>query len=450
MRIALEIGVGAAAALLMISFAVVVARGARERLLVSVAALVGAMAVAAAAGLAISLIRADGDWRIHTVGLVALTTFALGETGLVLLNRLRGRDMRLMGLVEQAFRHVDERIESHAQQRARELEHTLARERARSQHLLIDQERKLAEARQAAITAAEQTASDDLLRRIDTAQAELVARITGWSTDLTRAQDEHARRIEDHGRTQRTELSAQRTQLDEHEAALRELSTLHEHRVEEVKTEFAELLSELGKGLHHELEIDEQHFRREIAQLTERLKAVSQALREDAYREELDARTRLAADIGEAERRVVASFERSLERAADRVAETAERRFDEQIRESREETANRLTSELQRTRDAYARQIEDEIEGRMQEVATQTTQRLQRQLDQVVRQAESQTSSTEDRITFITQRLEAAMDTAAGRVAAFESELELELTTKLTEFERAVRHAEQSVGRETG
>ena len=70
--------------------------------------------------------------------------------------------------------------------------------------------------------------------------------------------------------------------------------------------------------------------------------------------------------------------------------------------------------------------------------------------NEVVRQAESQTSSTEDRITFITQRLEAAMDTAAGRVAAFESGLELELSTKLTEFERAVRHAEQSVGREAG
>ena len=450
MSTAAQIGVACAGLLVAASLGAILFRPVSERALLGVAVLLGAGAIASGVGLAVSLIRSDGDWRTFTVALVAISALALAQVGLVALNRLRARDMRVIGLVESSLGHIDERIDSHARQRAKELEHTLARERARSQHALVDQERELAKARMSAIAHVEQTASDDLMRRIGTAQDELTARIGDWSSDLARAQDEQARRIEDSDRTQRAALSSQREQLEEHETALREITKEQQSQIEELRSEFTELLSTLSESLHRELEIEEQHFRREIAQLSDRLKAVSHSLREDAYREELDARTRLAADIGEAERRVVTSFEKTLERAADRVAESAERRFDEQIRESREDTANRLSDELQRARDAYARQIEEEIEGRMHEVARQTTQRLQRQLDQVVRQAETQTSSAEDRITFITQRLEAAMDVAAGRVASFESELELELTTKLTEFERAVRHAEQSVGRETG
>ena len=458
MTAAAEIGVVCAAALVAASLvAIAIGRG-KERFLLAIAATLGAGALACLAGLAISLGRSDGNWRTFAVTFAAILALALAQVGLAALNRLRARDARLTATVEQGHTHIDERIESHARQRARELEHTLARERARSQHELVEQERELAEARSAAIANAEQTASDELLRRIASSQDALTARVSGWSADLTRAQAEQAQRIEDAERVQRATLTAQRAELDEHQRALHDLGREQQSHLEELKTEFSDSVSTLGETLHRELEVEEQHFRREIAQLSDRLKAVSHSLREDAYREELDARARLSADIGGAERRVVASFEKTLERAADRVAEEAERRFDAQIRESREETAGRLSAELERTRDAYGHQIEDEIEGRLHEVAKQTTQRLQRQLDQVVRQAETQTSSAEDRITFITQRLETAIDTAAGRVAAFEAELELELTTKLAEFERAVRHAEQravrhaeqSVGRETG
>ncbi len=59
---------------------------------------------------------------------------------------------------------VDERIESHAKQRAKELKHTLARERASSQHALIEQERELAEARGAYERAAG-LATDEAVRR---------------------------------------------------------------------------------------------------------------------------------------------------------------------------------------------------------------------------------------------------------------------------------------------
>jgi hypothetical protein len=81
-------------------------------------------------------------------------------------------------------------------------------------------------------------------------------------------------------------------------------------------------------------------------------------------------------------------------------------------------------------------------------VAQATARRLQRQLDEVVRGAEAQTSLAAERIQFLTARLEKALDDSAGRLASFEADLELQLTAKLAEFERALRQAEQSVSRE--
>ncbi len=450
MTTAAEIVVVCAAALFALSLVALAAGRASEPVLVAIGTVFGAAAAAAIAGLAVSVIRADGDWRVYVVAFASLAAFAVGEIGLAALNRARARDRRLTTLIDEAYGHIDQRLESHAKQRATELERTLATERARSQHAIIEQERELSERRRAALADAEESATSELLHRNAALQDELGARIRAWSDDLTRAQDETAARLGQQGREQNAILDEQRDQVDAHTRALHGLNRDQQQTIEEARAEFSQIASVLGEELRRDLEREEQYFRQEIAQLSERLKAVSSSLREDAYREEIEARTRLAADIGEAERRVVTALERSLERAGDRVVEAAERRFDEQIRESREETGTRLSAELESTRAAYAQQIEEQVEARMQEVAKQTTQRLQRQLDQVVRQAESQTSTAEDRITFITQRLEATMETAAGRVAAFESELELELTTKLTEFERAVRHAEQSVGRETG
>ncbi len=445
-----EIVVVGAAALFALTLLAIAAGRATEVVLVAIATLFGIGAAAAVAGLALSLIRSEGEWQTYGVAFAALAAFAVGEIGLAILSRMRRRDRRLTTVADEAYRHIDARLESHATQRAVELERTLAQERARSQHLLIEQERALAEERSIALARTQEQATDELLRRAAAVQDELSGRIRGWSDDLTRTQEEIGSRVERQGREQKLALEHQSEQMASHARDIHDFDRELEQTIENARSEFLEQLGSLSEEIRGAIVDEEQQSRREIAQLSERLKAVSSSLRDDAYREELDARNRLTAEIGEAERRIVITLERSLERAADRVVEIAEQRFDEQVRESREETGTRLAAELERTRTAHVQQIEEQVEVRMSEVAKQTTQRLQRQLDQVVRQAEAQTSTAEDRVTFITQRLEAALDTAAGRVAGFETELELELTTKLTEFERAVRHAEQSVRRETG
>jgi hypothetical protein len=445
-----EIVVVCAAALFALTLLAIATDRATEAVLVATATVFGIGAVAAVAGLAVSLIRTDGEWQIYGVSFAALAAFAVGELGLTTLRRHRSRDRRLTTVTDDAYRHIDARIESHATQRAVELERTLAQERVRTQHKLIEQERALAEERSTALARTQEQATDELLRRAAAVQDDLSRRISGWSDDLTRTQEEITSRLERQGRDQKLALEYHGEQMASHARDVHDFDRDLEQAIEKARSEFLELLGALSEELRGAILDEEQQSRREIAQLSERLKAVSSSLRDDAYREELEARNRLTSEIGEAERRVVVTLERSLERAADRIVELAERRFDEQLRDSREETGTRLAAELERTRTAYAQQIEEQVEARMSEVAKQTIQRLQRQLDQVVRQAEAQTSTTEDRVTFITQRLEAAMDTAAGRVAGFETELELELTTKLAEFDRAVRHAQQSVGRETG
>ncbi|MFQ5426162.1 MAG: hypothetical protein ACE5EV_03675, partial [Gaiellales bacterium] len=70
------------------------------------------------------------------------------------------------------------------------------------------------------------------------------------------------------------------------------------------------------------------------------------------------------------------------------------------------------------------------------------------QLDDVVRQSEAQAAIAEERITFITGRLDQVLAAAAGRLAVFETDLELELTSRVAEFERAVRQAAHTVDHE--
>jgi hypothetical protein len=219
--------------------------------------------------------------------------------------------------------------------------------------------------------------------------------------------------------------------------------------IERLRADFAHHLAEAFTEAQTDVDTQVAEQRRVLSELTERMRGQSRSLREEAEREEAEARGRLAASLPEIERRIVEQLQRSLDRATDRLAEEAERRFDAQVKESREETAARLARELEKALEHFSRQAEKDVEARMTEVAQTTARRLQRQLDEVVRGAETQTTLAEERIAFLTSRFEKAIDDAAGRLAAFETDLELELSTKLAEFERAFRHAEQAVERET-
>ncbi|MGH3032769.1 MAG: hypothetical protein ACRDNE_18765, partial [Gaiellaceae bacterium] len=183
--------------------------------------------------------------------------------------------------------------------------------------------------------------------------------------------------------------------------------------------------------------------RRALHEVSERLRARERALREQIEREEAEARSRLAAGLGEAERRQLAQLERALDRSATRLGEEAERRFDAQIKESRERSAERLSRELDKSIEQFVRQAEREISDRINDLARVTAERMERRVSDVGRAAEAQHEVSAERLQLVSGRLEKALADAEERIAAFEAQIELELETKLDALERSLRSAER-------
>jgi hypothetical protein len=98
--------------------------------------------------------------------------------------------------------------------------------------------------------------------------------------------------------------------------------------------------------------------------------------------------------------------------------------------------------------ETFTRTAEKEVGNRIAEAAQTSAAKFQRQIDDVVRSAEAQTAISNERIQALTERLERSLEAANDRLAAFEARVEDELSTKLGEFERALRAAEQAIERE--
>src|SRR6185436_12443267 len=111
----------------------------------------------------------------------------------------------------------------------------------------------------------------------------------------------------------------------------------------------------------------------------------------------------------------------------------------------REKTAERLSRELELSMEHFMKSAEAEVVNRIAGAAQASAARFQRQIDDLVRAAEVQTEISNERIKALTERLEQSLEGANERLNALETHLELELATKLTEIERALRSAGQTV-----
>lgn len=170
-------------------------------------------------------------------------------------------------------------------------------------------------------------------------------------------------------------------------------------------------------------------------------------MREQIERESTELKAELAAATQDVERRHLEQLERSLDRTIVRLSEDAERQFDRQIREARERTAERLSRELEMSMEHFMKAAESDVINRIAEAAQGSAARFQRQIDDLVRAAEVQTAISDERIRALTDRLEKSVDAAHVRLNDFEAHVELELSTKLAEMERALRAAGQTVDR---
>jgi gas vesicle protein len=338
---------------------------------------------------------------------------------------------------------LDSTLAAHAETRMRQLQQTLERERAETIHQLAEQERGLREERRIASERQADEASLLLTETVTASQQRLEHRLSAWSSDLERAQQQLKTRLEELIRKQADALQGHESRLAQHAAEVEALEEAQNIAMGRVRPELERSIQEALVSASLEIEAHAAERRRALHEVSDRLRARERAMREQVEREEGEVRTQLTQVIDEVERRHVEQLARLLDRAVLRLSEDAERRFDQQLRESREKTAARLARELELSMDTFTKTAEKEVAARIAEAAQASAQRLQRQIDDVVRAAEVQTGISNERIHALTERLEKSLEAAHDRLSEFEANVELELATKLREMERALRAAEQ-------
>ena len=164
-------------------------------------------------------------------------------------------------------------------------------------------------------------------------------------------------------------------------------------------------------------------------------------MREQIEREEGELRQQLAMALAEVERRHLEQLQRSLDRSVVSFQEDAEQHVRPPASRRPREDRRAALARARALDGAFPQGAETEVVNRIADSAQASATRFQRQIDDLVRAAEVQAGISNERVQALAERLERSLEGAHERLGAFEAHLELELTTKLDEIERAFRGA---------
>ncbi len=445
---AVEITLAVCLAIVVASFIGVAYWRVPERWLLAGIALLVGLAGAAAIILVVAIATGAWDWEPLAVAFGGLVAVALAEAGALGLSRGLDRLRTVDNEGALILGQLDDVLAASAEQRAKELEQTLARERAETIHLVSQEERRIRDERRTAMSREAELAGNELIESVTGNQQRLEHRLASWSSDLERAQQQLKARLEELIRKQSDALRDHEARLGVHATEVAALEEEQDEAITRVRSELDRAIVDSAEGAKSEIEAHAAERRKALHEVGERLRARERSMREQVDREEVEVRAQLTNEIAEVERRALEQLGRLMDRAVLRLGEDAERRFDVQLRDAREKTADRLSRELELSMETFTRSAEKEVAARIAEAAQSSAIKLQRQIDDVVRAAEAQTTISNERIQALTERLERSLEAAHERLAEFEANVELELSAKLGEIERALRAAEQTVERD--
>jgi len=320
-------------------------------------------------------------------------------------------------------------VDDEAAERAAELERTLARARADSVSLLVEEERKLAEAHRRDFVQREREIAESLTQTLTTTQAQVEQRVAGWAQDLDRVAGSTRAHIAELGQRQKQLLS---------EAELRMAADADRLAVEseELRAGLQRMRSELEKSMEEVLstasaEVDTHaaERRRALHELDERLRRRERELLERIEREESEAAQRIASAFEDVQRRQIENLERVVERATATYSDEAALQVSGLVKSSREDAARRLSRELDRAVEVFAREAESVLAERLAHVGDAGAQRLERRLAEATHLLE--------------QQRDEQLGTLDGRIAEFEADARrrLEELAADAEAERAVLEA---------
>jgi hypothetical protein len=367
------------------------------------------------------------------------TPIAVSAAGTLLAAATVLASMRLRRLVQHAHRldsqlaaaenRLNELIEREAQERAAELERTLARARADSISLLTEQERRIAEERRRSAAEHERTANASVSEGLAAAQRQLDERLRAWVEDLDRAQRVVAAQLEQVKQRQRQVTSEAEARIASDAERLEAESEQQRAGLVRLRDEIARAIEETIAEGNADLDAYAAERRRALHEISERIRRRERALAEQIEREEADATRRLQVAFADIERRQVEQLQRVLDRAATSFSEAATQQFGDAIRAAREDAATRLARELDRAVQAFTREAEKVLAEQLGHVGDAGAQRLEKRLSMV--------TGGLDR-----QRAE-AIATFEQRLLSEEQELRrrLEVLAADTEAERAIIEA---------
>ena len=273
-----------------------------------------------------------------------------------------------------------ELIDKEAEERAAELERTLARARADSISLLADEERRIAEERRKEFAEQERATADALTKALTETQAQVEQRLSDWNQDLNRSAEGMRERISDLAQRQKLALA-------DVEARVAADSDRLVADSEEQRAALTRLRGELDKAMEENLaaaraEIDAHaaERRRGMHELGERMRRQERELMEQIEREEGESVQRIKAGFEDVQRRQIETLERIVERAASTYSDEATQQFANLVKSSREDAARRLTRELEKSVELFAREAEAVLAERLAHVGDAGAQRLERRL----------------------------------------------------------------------
>ena len=356
----------------------------RSWLLVAVASLESAAAVAAWVGFAL---RHDRGVAVAAGG---LTACALAATAAVLLARALARTADRDGHLAAAEQRLREFVEREAAERAAELERALARARADSVSLLVEEERKIAEERRRVFAEREREAGASLTESLTQIQSQVEQRLAGWAQDLDRAAEATKRRIAELSQRQQQLLADVEHQIVADAERLAADSDEQRAAIGRLRTDIDKSLEEVLSHAHAEVEAHAAERRRALHEIEERARRRERELLERIEHEEGEAVARIRTGFQDVERRQLEQMERLVERAVAGHSDEAAQQFSTIVKSSREDAARRLARELDRSVEVFAREAESVLAERLAHVGDAGAQRLERRLTEATKGLERQ------------------------------------------------------------
>jgi hypothetical protein len=384
----------------------------RHRMLVGLAVVVGL--AAAAAWVAFGL-RPGTDIAAAAGG---ITVAFLGQVAAIRLRDLLRTTRRVDDQLARAHARLNSLVAQEADERAAELERTLARARADSASILAEQERRMAEERRAAAAERSRLIAEELGVALTAAQQQMEVRLVSWTDDLERAQRGVADQLAQLAQRQKLLIAEAEARIAADAERLEAESEQQRASLVRLRDELARASQEAVAAGSAELEGYASERRRSLHELNERIRKRERQLTELIEREEADATRRIQSGFADVERRQLEQLERILSRATTSYSDAATQQFADTVKSSREAAAVRLSRELDRAVQAFAREAQTVLADRLAQVGDAGVQRLERRQAQVAegldRQRAEAIEAFESRLLQAEQELRRRLDTLAA------------------------------------